>query len=207
MKKLIVAILAFPLLLGSFISSEEKGFEIGDKAPLVAHEMKDLRGNLLSLKKSVSKSGLVIVFSCNTCPFVVGSQEFKGWERQYNELADFAEENGFGFILVNANEAKRDNDDSMEAMQKRATEKKYKMPYLLDSNSTLANAFGAKTTPHVFVLNANFELTYKGSIDNSWDTKRMKDIAYLKTAISEMAAGNKITTPETAPKGCSIKRI
>jgi thioredoxin-related protein len=206
MKKILITIFALPLILGSFTSSEDKAFKIGDIAPLVHYEMQDSKSGLNSLSESILKNGLVVVFSCNTCPFVVGNDNFKGWERQYNDLYDYATANNLGFILVNSNEAKRDNDDSKNAMHKHATDKAYKMPYLLDKNSKLANAFGAKTTPHVFVLNSQFELVYKGSIDNSWDSKRNEDLNYLKTNIDELVSGREISTPETAPKGCSIKR-
>jgi|TARA_R110000737_G_scaffold284835_1_gene291302 hypothetical protein len=207
MKKLLFTLLALPLILGSFTSSEEKGFEIGDRAPLLNYEMNSCLGGNVSLEKSMDKSGLVVIFSCNTCPFVVGSESFAGWEKQYNDLHQYATDNGLGFVLVNSNEAKREGDDSFTEMRMHANDKGYKMHYLVDKDSKLANAFGAKTTPHVFVLNTNFELVYRGSIDNSWDTKRKKDLDYLKPAINELVSGKKISTPESAPKGCSIKRI
>jgi thioredoxin-related protein len=207
MKKILFTLLALPLVLGSFVSSEEKGFEIGDTAPLAQYDMKNCNDGSNSLRQSVLQNGLVVVFSCNTCPFVVGNEHFKGWESQYNDLHAYATENKLGFILVNSNEGKRDDDDSMDEMRNHADRKGYKMPYLLDENSKLANAFGAKTTPHVFVLNSKLELVYKGSIDNGSDTRREKDIPYLKTAINELVSGRAISTAETAPRGCSIKRI
>jgi hypothetical protein len=83
----------------------------------------------------------------------------------------------------------------------------YTMPYLLDRNSKIADAFGAKTTPHVFLFNANMKLVYSGSIDNTWDTKRNSDITYVINAMSELAADTKISLKETPPRGCGIKRI
>jgi protein-disulfide isomerase len=81
------------------------------------------------------------------------------------------------------------------------------MPYVVDQNSALANSFGAKTTPHVFLLNGEMELVYMGSIDNLWDKERKEDIPYLKTALKELASNKKIKKDSTPSKGCSIKRM
>jgi hypothetical protein len=81
------------------------------------------------------------------------------------------------------------------------------MPYLVDENSKLANAFGAKTTPHIYFFNAEMNLVYTGSIDNIWDNKRKTDVPYLKNAIEAVGNGKKIKTDNTPPKGCSIKRV
>jgi hypothetical protein len=110
-------------------------------------------------------------------------------------------------MLVNSNEGKRQGADSYEEMLKHSDEQQYKMPYVVDVNSTMANIFGAKTTPHVFLLNSEMELVYMGSIDNIWDKERKEDIPYLKIALKELASHKKIKTNSTPPKGCGIKRI
>jgi hypothetical protein len=81
------------------------------------------------------------------------------------------------------------------------------MPYVLDKNSELANAMGAKTTPHVFFFDKELKLIYTGSIDNSFEDKRKKEIPFLMDAIENHAAGKKIKLNTTSPKGCSIKRL
>lgn len=81
------------------------------------------------------------------------------------------------------------------------------MPYLLDKNSELADAFGARTTPHVFLLNQKMELMYTGAIDNKVDGKRSSDENYLKNAIEAANSGKEIEITSTPPRGCSIKRI
>jgi thioredoxin-related protein len=81
------------------------------------------------------------------------------------------------------------------------------MSYVLDKASELANAFGAKTTPHVFFFDRNLKLIYTGSIDNSFEDKRKKDIPYLMNAIDAYSNEKKIKTKSTSPKGCSIKRL
>ncbi len=169
--------------------------------------LKNATGPSTSLIQEMRQNGLVVVFSCNTCPFVVGSKHFPGWEQQYNDLFDTSLKNNVGFVLVNSNEAKREGDDSFEKMKLHAEEEKYKMAYLLDDGSALANELLAKTTPHVFFYNASFELIYSGSIDNIWDGKRKKDKSYLKDAISNHVNQKKIKPDTSAPRGCSIKRI
>jgi len=193
----------------TLVKPEEKttGLAIGDKAPLTDTEMKATDDQSYTLAKLVGKKGLIVVFSCNTCPFVVGSENFAGWEGQYNSLHEQATAAGVGFVLVNSNEAKRTGDDSMEAMKIHATEQAYTMNYLADENSALANAFGAKTTPHVYFFNENMELIYQGAIDNTVDGKRKKDENYLQLAIRSHLSGQKITENTTPPRGCSIKRV
>ena len=168
---------------------------------------KNANGPNTSLIQEVKKNGLIIVFSCNTCPFVVGSKHFPGWEKQYNELYDASMKNKIGFLLVNSNEAKRGGDDAFDKMETHAKKNKYKMAYLLDENSNLANELLAKTTPHVFFYNAQLELIYSGSIDNIWDGKRKKEQYYLKDAIRSHVSSKKIKPSATPPKGCSIKRV
>lgn len=159
-----------------------------------------------TLEDEMEPAGLIIIFSCNTCPFVVGNDKFLGWEQQYNSLFKKAKEQNMGLILVNSNEAKRELEDSLEEMKKRAKSKKYKMPYLLDENSVLANSLKAKTTPHVFVLNPSRQVIYQGSIDNTWDGSRIEDKNYLADVIGQIAAKKEITTIATEPRACSIKR-
>ena len=109
---------------------------------------------------------------------------------------------------MNANEAKRsaeDSEDTMGAMKERAKAKSYTMPYVVDKGSTLADAFGAKTTPHVFLFDKDMKLIYTGSIDNTWDPKRKEDIPYLINALNQF--DTKIKVAESEPRGCSIKRV
>ena len=164
-------------------------------------QLQSTMGETTSLNDAKKANGILVVFSCNTCPFVVGTEDFPGWERQYNTLYDLAESLNIGMILVNSNEAKRTGVDSYEEMLKHSQAQHYKMPYLVDVNSTMANIFGAKTTPHAFLLNAKMELVYMGSIDNIWDKQRKEDVPYLVNAMQQLAAQKKIKMDSTAPKG------
>lgn len=194
------------LVLSFTADKGPKSLKIGAKAPMAEVKMLAVGGEKIALNDAKMKNGLIVVFSCNTCPFVVGMDEFPGWEKDYNELNALATSNEIGFVLVNSNEAKRAGDDSFEKMEEKAKNAGYTMPYLVDEHSKLANAFGAKTTPHVYYFDSELKLVYVGSIDNTWDTKRTKDEAYLKDAIAQHQLG-KIDTKESNPVGCSIKRV
>lgn len=192
----------------SFAQNEEmKTLVIGQPVPMMDHKLEMTDGKSTDLASLGGEKGLLVVFSCNTCPFVVGSENFEGWEKQYNDLNKFAIQHGYKMVLVNSNEAKRGDDDSPQAMQKRAREKEYSMPYVIDKNSQLADAFGARTTPHVFLLNNKTELVYMGAIDNKVDGKRSSDENYLKNAIEAASKGKEIELTSTPPRGCSIKRV
>lgn len=168
--------------------------------------MKTTDDRFTSLNDEMGSNGIIVVFSCNTCPFVVGSESFKGWEKDYNNLYQKAKEADLGFVLLNSNEAKRDGDDSFENMQKHKIEKNYLMSYLVDKDAFIANELEAKTTPHVYIFNHNKQLIYKGSIDNTWDSSRKEDVKYLEISMIEISKNVKLTYLETEPRGCSIKR-
>lgn len=204
------SLLALPLLfilVSLTLPSDEEKFKIGQALPLADREMPGIDGNMHTLQSLKNDHGLVIIFSCNTCPFVVGNDNFEGWERQYNALNKLAKEKGVGLVLVNSNEGKREGDDSMEEMQHHAESAGYTMPYLVDANSELADAMEAKTTPHVFVFDRDLRLIYKGSIDNTWDSKRKENAHYLEEVIEHLGGGPKIREHSTPPRGCSIKRV
>lgn len=207
-KRFFILLPTLALVLASFSYSDKgpKPLKIGKVAPMKGHQLQSTDGTLQTLEGLKQEKGLLVIFSCNTCPFVVGSEQFRGWEMQYNTLNDLAAEQNVGMVLINSNEAKREGDDSMEAMRKRVEEQGYRMQYLLDTDSKMADAFGAKTTPHVYLFDQDLKLVYTGSIDNSWDSKRTEDILYLKNALTELGKGEKVTIKNSLPRGCSIKR-
>lgn len=180
--------------------------EIGAKAPNINLKMMDVSGSELSLNDIKKENGLLVVFSCNTCPFVIGGRG-EGWEGRYNDVYDLCEKNEIGMVLVNSNEAKRNGDDSFDKMKDRAKEQGYKSFYVVDENSELANSFGARTTPHVYMFDSELMLAYKGAIDDNVDSSIDVKEPWLNSAISNLAAGKPITPNETKNLGCSIKRV
>ena len=181
---------------------------IGEAAPMPDAPMMGVDGEKHSLNSLKQENGLLVIFSCNTCPFVVGSgSKTEGWEGRYNGLADLAAELNIGMVLINSNEAKREGDDSFTAMKNHARDAEYKMPYLVDEGSKLANACGARTTPHVYLYNGSMELAYRGSIDDNVNRAADAKEHYLEDAMTRMAAGKNIKKSETKALGCSIKRV
>lgn len=189
------------LTLTLSISAQINLLKINEMLPAKAEKMKNaLNDATVDLNSQVKGNGLLVIFSCNTCPFVVA------WEDRYPIVHKLAEENNIGFVLINSNFMKRNDDDSWEAMKSHAEKLKYKWPYLIDNESTVANAFGAQTTPHVFLFNKELKLVYKGAIDdNHKDAAQVKEF-YLKEAIQNLAKGKEIANKETRNLGCSIKR-
>jgi len=182
--------------------------EIGTKAPATQLELTDISGEQKTLESLKMENGLLVIFSCNDCPFVVGrGEDTEGWETRYAGLMDYTKENNVGMVLVNSNEAKRPGIDSIEEMKKRAEEQAYSCPYVLDKDSKLADAFGAKTTPHVYLFDADLSLVYKGAIDDNVDAKKDVKKTYLKDALGALLGGKKIDPNTTKNIGCSIKRV
>jgi peroxiredoxin len=202
MKK-IVGLASALLLAGAFVAFAPSfnTLEIGDEAPLTDVEMPATDGKNYSLEDIQKDNGLLVIFSCNTCPFVLA------WEDQYPKLGKLAADNNVGMVLVNSNEAKRNGDDSMEAMKAHFAKAGYTTPYVVDANHKLADAFGARTTPHVFLFNEDLELVYRGSINDMYEDRDKKiSKTYLEDAIKNMTAGEEITPSTTKEYGCTIKR-
>lgn len=193
----------------SFVGNSDKDLtiKIGEKAPKLDYEMAGVSGKTFTLNSIVEEKGICVIFSCNTCPFVVGrGEDNEGWEGRYNGLAAWSNKNNVGIVFVNSNEAKRKGDDSLEAMKKHAKENNYKFKYVEDIDSKLANAFGARTTPHVFLFNKSFQLVYEGAIDDNIASSKKVEQQYLKNAISSLNEGKTIDPSTTKALGCSIKR-
>ena len=205
-KKLSLLVI-MPCLLSLNTNSKLESLKIGADAPLTNHIMKEVSGKEFSLNDLNQKNGLLIIFSCNTCPFVVGNKSMDGWENRYNEVYETCKKNQIGMALINSNEAKRKQGDSFEDMKNHSKKQKYDSPYLLDKNHQLADAFGASTTPHVFLLNNNLKLVYKGAIDDNCGAKKEVKEKWLENALNSLGKGENIKNPETRNSGCSIKRI
>jgi len=189
------------ILIGNISMAQKNSpLEIGATIPNSEDLMINVSDEKMSLINNFNENGLLVVFSCNTCPFVIM------WEDRYRQLEKMCQTNNVGMVYINSNEAKRDGDDSLEAMKNHAKTMGYTFPYLIDQNSVLANAFGAKTTPHVFLFNKNKKLVYKGAIDDNYRDISQVNKTYLLDAIEQMVEGLDIRIKKTNAKGCSIKR-
>ena len=193
-------LISFILIGNISMAQKNSPLEIGATIPNSEDLMINVSDEKMSLINNFNENGLLVVFSCNTCPFVIM------WEDRYRQLEKMCQTNNVGMVYINSNEAKRDGDDSLEAMKNHAKTMGYTFPYLIDQNSTLANAFGAKTTPHVFLFNKNKKLVYKGAIDDNYRDISQVNKTYLLDAIEQMVEGLDIHIKKTNAKGCSIKR-
>lgn len=164
---------------------------IGDTAP--SHELPDTDGNRHALHEDGATT--VVVFTCNHCPYALA------W---HDRLASVADDYEVRFLAVNPNDAERYPGDSYEAMQNRVAEEGWTIPYLHDEDQKAARAFGAKTTPDVFVLDGEGRLRYRGAPDAD-HREPSHDAAWLREALDALGAGEEVARPETDPVGCSVK--
>jgi len=172
---------------------------IGDAVPLSDVKMKNVDGKDLTLARAAGKKGLLVVFTCNHCPWA------KAWQTRVAEIGNAASAAGLGAVAINPNDPEAYSEDSFGEMQKRAKLLKFKFPYVVDATSDVARAFGATRTPEAFVFDANGKLVYHGTVDdNAQDAAAVKD-AWLKDAVNAVATGRTVTTAETKAMGCSIK--
>jgi glutathione peroxidase-family protein len=173
---------------------------IGSSVMFTDVKMLDVSGERVSLADAAKENGLLVMFSCTSCPFV------KQWEDRYNEIKKWADNNDVGMIVLNSNYQNRDGADSYEEMKKQASENDYNFYYVVDERSKIANGFGGQTTPHVFLFDKNMKLAYKGAIDDNYKSADEVKQAYLQDALKSLGQGKEIATTETKPVGCSIKR-
>ena len=175
MKKLLLILLSLPLLtIAQYGKKTEKSqfktIEINSEMPNIDDKLQSVNGYSYSLGSISEKNGLIVIFTSNTCPFVIK------WEDRYTIVEELAKKNNLGLAYINSNYKKRDGDDSFEKMKEHAKKYNYRASYLLDTESKLANSFGAKTTPHIFMFNREHQLVYKGAIDDNYeDINKVKE--------------------------------
>ena len=174
-----------------------KTLKIGSKIPYF--KLKGVDGQDYSLDSFSHKEMLVIIFSCNHCPYV------QAYEDRIKEIQSDFEEKGLAVIAINSNDDSQYPDDSFNNMKKRAKEKNFNFPYLRDEDQTLAKAFDASHTPEIFLFNKKRELVYHGKIDDNWKDKNAVKSRYLRDAIAELIQEEEISFPETFSIGCTIK--
>ena len=170
---------------------------LDDKAPDFMLAATD--GRIYSIKDFIDAQILVIFFTCNHCPYVMGSDEVT------RQTAEHFAKSGVRFVAINSNSKNTYAEDSFEHMVERMHKNNFPWTYLYDANQKIALLYGALRTPHFFVFDANRQLIYTGrGVDNPKDTSRMK-VNDLWNALEEYLAGRKISTPVTNPIGCNVK--
>ena len=188
------------LLNTSLFAQKYPTINIGEQMPMQQTEVFDTNEKSRTLNDNLKENGLLVVFTSNSCPFVVM------WEDRYQLLEEKCRNSNLGMVYINSNQAKRNGDDSIEKMKNHSKEMGYTYPYLIDKNSEMANAFGAKTTPHIFLFNKEKTLVYKGAIDDNYKSANEVTENYLLDALEQVSNQQNISIKETKAVGCSIKR-
>ena len=187
------------LALGSPLLATGQGISPGSPLPTPNQPMSNATGGQGSLAEVKGEAGLVVILWSNQCPWV------DRYEERVAELASAYMAEGFGFALVNANDADAFPLESPEESQQRARGRGYEMPYFADEGSRLARALGAERTPEAYVFDANDNLVYAGAIDDSPSDPRGVEEAYLQNALDAVLAGEAVETAQTKAFGCTIK--
>lgn len=183
------------------LSYQSASIKIGTQLPMADQKVADVSGRSLTLGEVAQENGLLVIFTCNTCPWVTK------WEDRYLEISSTARTNRVGMIALNPNEGYRQRGDGLEEMVKRVRKAGYDFPYAIDKDHQIADAFGVTRTPQVYLFNNNLELVYVGAIDDNANSATSVRENYLKDAIQQMVAGEKLKRPNTKSSGCTIKRV
>lgn len=179
-----------------------KSLPLGSPIPNMGAPLMGIKpGELVTLGQAKTENGLLVMFSCNTCPFVVKSQ------RRTRDMMELTKTLKVGFVIINSNEAKRSDEDSYDAMRRYALAQQYSVPYLRDDASMMANIFGATRTPEVFLFDGEGKLVYKGAMEDNPSDYVMSRKIFLKDALEAMTSKKPIQIAETKSIGCSIKRM
>jgi len=140
----------------------------------------------------------VVVFTCNQCPYA------KAFEPRIIELAKQYQPKGVTFYAIDPNDDAKYSVESLGEMKARAVEKGYPFPYLKDGDSSIARAYGARVTPHVYVIDGKGTLRYRGYVDDSAKAEERRT-AGLTNALDALLAGKQVANAETRAFGCTIK--
>ena len=197
MKKILILALGL-LLAAAVVAGEATGpqLEPGAKAP--SFSLKGTDGKTHSLADVKGAKGTVVIFTCNHCPFA------KGYEDRLIALAKSYEAKGIGFVAINPTDTKAVPDDGFDKMVARAKEKSLPYPYLLDETQEIAKAYGAQVTPHVFLLDAEGKVAYRGRVDDSLKEAEVQNHD-LKDGIEAVLSGKPVANPATKAFGCGVK--
>ncbi|MBL7693350.1 MAG: thioredoxin family protein [Ferruginibacter sp.] len=199
MKKIVPALAVIALCsLLAFTTGDP--LTIGSPMPKADLKMKDISGKEVAMKDALKENGVLVMFSCNTCPYVIKNQE------RTVAISEYAIKMKVGVIILNSNEAYRGNEDSFDAMKEYAKDQGYKWNYVVDQDHVVADAFGANRTPECFLFDKNLKLVYHGAIDDSPSDVSAITRNHLQVAINELTTGKDVTVKESRSVGCTIKR-
>ncbi len=197
MKKLALTLLMGILLVPLAMS---QGYDIGDKAK--DFKLKNVDGSYVSLSDYKNEKGVIVVFTCNHCPYA------QAWEERIIGLDKKFDSKGYPVVAIQPNDTEMYPADSYENMKKRAKEKNYTFPYLIDKKQEVYKEFGATKTPHLFILEnqeGDFVVQYIGAPDDNYKDADAVEKRYAANAVKALLNGKQPDPAKTKAIGCSIK--
>jgi len=199
MKKFFAVLTLAVIGLTAFKAGSD-GYKVGDVA--TDFKLKNVDGKTVSLANYKSAKGYIVVFTCNHCPYA------QAYESRIMALDKMYTPKGYPVIAISPNDPVGEPQDSFDNMKKRAAEKGYTFPYAIDETQDITRAYGAKATPHVFVLQKTDKgnvVQYIGAIDDDTENSNPNHTRYVENAVNALLAGKSVATTNTKAIGCSIK--
>lgn len=175
----------------------DKTLQPGEPAPDFSLPAVD--GVTYTLASFAQKPVLIVVFSCNHCPYVQAYED-----RLIAIQRDYAPQ-GVQLVAINSNDDRNYPEDRFEQMVRRAKQRGYNFPYLRDGSQAVARSYGATHTPHLFVFDRPRRLRYTGKIDDNWQQPRAVTRHYLREALDAILHDADPSNPITHAIGCTIK--
>ncbi len=172
----------------------------GDEAP--GFKLKNIDGKMISLDDFTSEKGVILIFTCNHCPYAVA------YEDRIIDLNDKYAPKGYPVVAINPNDPALVPEDSFENMQERANEKDFDFPYLFDEGQRVFPQYGATRTPHIFLIQnegKKFIVRYIGAIDDNYKDASAVEEKFLENAIAAIEKGEMPDPATTKAIGCTIK--
>jgi len=171
--------------------------QIGEPAP--DFKLKSTSGEYYGLSDLNNSKYLVIFFTCNHCPYVIGSDEVT------RQSAERFKEKGVTFVAINSNSPNTYEEDDFDHMVARMEKNRFPWLYLYDDTQEIALKYGALRTPHFYLFDSDRRLVYTGrAVDNPKDQTAIT-VNDLDRALEELTEGREISIPATNPVGCNIK--
>ena len=195
-----IAALQALLLLSTLSLAQTNGYEVGDEA--MDFQLQTVSGSQVSLEGLEGNRGAIVIFSCNTCPYV------QAYEDRMIALHQTYAPKGYPVIAINSNDEKISPGDSFEAMKTRAAARKFPFAYAYDKSQEVIRAYGATRTPQVYLLEKEPNghiVRYIGAIDNNYQDAASVSEFYLADALDALLSGAKVPRETTKAIGCSIK--
>lgn len=189
------------VLLAFYAKPQVTTLAAGQAAP--NFKLKNVDNTEVSFTSYPKAKGFIVVFTCNTCPYA------KAYEQRIIDLDKKYAPLGYPAIAINPNDAEVSKGDSFEKMQELAKEKKYSFPYLFDNGQVITNLYGAKNTPHLFVLSKSEKgnnIEYTGAIDNDTEELNADRTKYVEQAITALLKNEKPAVVLTKAIGCTVRR-